>query len=152
MTKKEFFTNLEEIVTDHIFIAIDKEDLQKEIETNCWSISIPIQLIEKIKEEELTKFIERIKHNRKDQLNKSDKRVDLLYYSWHDEMSSQFKFNFINANHNQLPFGIPIIQVESESKILTNFLKSNSQKAIRKMGSSAKTELEVYTEKIINSY
>ncbi|MGG3280168.1 hypothetical protein [Paenibacillus solani] len=40
MNKDQYFKDLEEIITDKIFIGTSATDLQREIEVNSWRISI----------------------------------------------------------------------------------------------------------------
>jgi len=74
---------------------------------------------------DIRQIIKRIKTNRLEQLSKSTEEVDLIFYMWHDGQASQLRFNLINSNHKQLPFGAKINLVDSEALILNEFLKDD---------------------------
>ena len=40
-------------------------------------------------------------------------------------MNKQLRFNFINSNHDKLPFRCKLIFVDSEKEIIDDFLNSN---------------------------
>jgi hypothetical protein len=66
----------------------------------------------------------RVKRNRQHQLQNSALKADLIYYPWFDEQAGQFRFNFINANHQKLPFRCKLIFVENETEVVNQFLSS----------------------------
>jgi hypothetical protein len=72
----------------------------------------------------VAEFLARVKNNRRQQLYQSDKEVELIYYSWFDEQAGQFRFNFINSHHQNLPFGCSLVFVSDEKEIIENFLSS----------------------------
>ena len=43
-------------------------------------------------------FIQKVKDNYKNQLDKSTLDIDLIFYMWFDEMAGQLRFNFINSS------------------------------------------------------
>ena len=51
--------------------------------------------------------------------------INLIYYLWFDEQAGQLRFNFINSNHDKLPFGCKLVFVDSEKEIIDDFLNSN---------------------------
>ena len=61
----------------------------------------------------------------KQQLQQSDVDINLLYYLWFDEQAGQLRFNFINSNHDKLPFRCKLVFVDSEKEIIDDFLNSN---------------------------
>ena len=122
MTKKEFIESLEEIVTDKIFITSETDSIDKEVSSNMWRISTDNDVISQLSTQDLLNVIQRIKVNRHGQLTKSAETVDLIFYMWHDVQASQLRFNFINSNHQKLPFGTTINLVEYESIIINEFL------------------------------
>ncbi len=73
---------------------------------------------------DLEKFIAKVKDDRRKKLINSDIEVDLIYYIWFDEMAGQLRFNFINSNHPNLPFGSKLILVDSEKEIIEKYLKA----------------------------
>jgi hypothetical protein len=125
MTKAEYIESFEEIVNDELFLTSDVELLDKEILNNCWSISLSQEIANQLTEEELLILLKRIKANRLEQLNKSDLKIDLIFYTWFDEQASQLRFNLINSNHKKLPFGAGVSFVKFENEIIQDFLNSN---------------------------
>jgi len=125
MTKKEFIESLEDIVIDEMFITTKTDLLDKEVSSNMWRISTDDDVASQLNTYDLLNVIKRIKTNRHEQLSKSEEEVDLIFYMWHDGQASQLRFNLINSNHKQLPFGAKINLVDSEALILNEFLKDD---------------------------
>ena len=152
MNKEEFYKDLLEIKTDKLFITDRTDLLEKEIETNCWSISVPPELSEVIGNEELIQFLADVKINRIEQLNQANANIDLIYYLWHDEMAGQLRFNFINKNHKELPFKASIETADSEKLVIRKYLvdlkesKGYEKNDSEFNGNESDFKLEVYKE------
>ncbi|MBX0335379.1 hypothetical protein K3G39_19260 [Pontibacter sp. HSC-14F20] len=71
-------------------------------------------------------FLNRVCENRVEQLGLSTVNADLLFYLWFDEQSGNLHFNFINSNHQKLPFNSEIELVANEASIVEEFLCSTS--------------------------
>lgn len=124
MTKQEFFENINEIITDKIYLAEKLDELNKEIELNHWSIGIDSETAKTIKSKDLGNFLRKVIKNRISQLDKSDKDMDLIFYSWFDEQAGNLNFNFINSRHENLPFSTELEFVDSLDTIINDFLNS----------------------------
>jgi hypothetical protein len=122
MTKEEFFKYIEGIKSDKLYITDLVGNVEKEIRNNCWSISTNDDIAEKCTVEELKEFLKDVKADRKEQLRKSNVKVNLIYYLWIDEQAGQLRFNFINSNHTNLPFGALLTFTSSEEEILSDYL------------------------------
>ena len=159
MTKQEFFQNLDEIVSDEMYLTESLDQLEMEIQANHWSIGIDSETAELIKNHDLQDFLRKVIQNRVKQLNESDKKMGLLFYTWFDEQSGNLNFNFINSGHQHLPFGAKLEFVDSMDKILSDCLNSRyldgipcnelenlSSKANHK--DDIEFKLKVYKEKI----
>ncbi len=158
MTKEEFFKSISEIEKDEIYLTETLDELSKEIEINHWSIGIASETAMKIENSDLQFFLRKVVDNRTMQLENSDKKMDLLYYLWFDEQAGSLNFNFINYNHEKLPFGAEIDFVESIDAIIGDFLNSKyldgiPWNEIKDSEEYEKTEykLKVYKEKIVKS-
>jgi len=125
MTKEEFIESLEDIVTDEIFITSAIDLIDKEVSNNMWRISTDDDVASQLNADDLMNVTKRIKANRQEQLSKSMEEVDLIFYIWHDGQASQLRFNLINSNHKNLPFGAKISLVDSEAVVLNEFLKDD---------------------------
>lgn len=130
MTKADFLGELNDIIRNEILITDDVQYLEEEISTNCWHISTNQEIIDQLEVEDLVGVLQMIRENRKTQLEQSELESDLLYYSWFDEQACQLRFNLINANHKQLPFGATISLVPSEKEIIQQFLNSSHHDGI----------------------
>ncbi len=80
MTKEEFLDNLNDIISDRIYLTENLDELNKEIETNHWSIGIDSETAKQIDSNDLRNFLIKVVSNRIEQLEKSDKHLDLLFY------------------------------------------------------------------------
>jgi len=122
MTKKEFLKDIEEIKWDKLLITDSIDNVDEEIKTNCWSITFNDELAKKFSVDELTTFLKEVKTNRREQLRNSKINVGLIYYLWVDGQAGQMRFNFINSNHEKLPFKSQLDFVTKENEILTDYL------------------------------
>jgi hypothetical protein len=122
MTKDEFFQEIESIKSDQLLITDSVNNIKEEIAENCWSISMTDEIAANCSPDELSKFLRDVKEDRRRQLIQSNSGVGLIYYIWVDEMAGQLRFNFINSNHNKLPFWAALIFVDTEHDILSDYL------------------------------
>lgn len=104
MTKDQYFKNLEEIITDPIFIGSSKKDRDQEIDNNMWRITLERNLARQISVNEFVEFLNRIIENRQDQVRASNEEHGMIFYLWFDWQASQLRFNLISNIHEQLPF------------------------------------------------
>lgn len=125
MHKKAFFDHLAEIIDDKMFITDQIQEIQKEIDQNCWSFDLSANNAEEIEVNDLVIFLHQVKQNRIAQLIQSSIDVNLIYYLWHDEMAGHLRFNFINDKHKELPFGCKLRYVDTEEIIIADFLNSD---------------------------
>ncbi len=122
MTKQEFFKDIEVIKSDKLFLTDSIDHVNEEIKHNCWSISINDELSKEFSVDELSNFLKEVKTDRREQLRRSKSKVGLIYYVWVDEQAGQLRFNFINSNHDKLPFRSQLTLVTTENEILTDYL------------------------------
>ena len=122
MTKKEFLKDIEDIKSDKLLITESTDNVDQEIKKNCWSISINDELSNEFSADELASFLKEVKTDRREQLRESKIKVGLIYYVWVDGQAGQLRFNFINSNHDKLPFGSQLTLVTMENEILTDYL------------------------------
>jgi hypothetical protein len=72
MNKDEYFENLEEIITDQLYIGSSESDIQKEIETNMWRITIQPDLAKENLIDDFKSFINKVIENRQEQIDRSN--------------------------------------------------------------------------------
>ena len=125
MEKIEFIKSLAEIINNKLFLTDSTQNLEEEIAKNCHLISIDKKLASEIQPKELLDILKKVRENRLSQLNQSNLKANLKYYSWFDEQACQLRFNIINSNHPSLPFGAKINIVDNESVIVKAFIASN---------------------------
>jgi hypothetical protein len=124
MNKQEYLNSLEEIVHDSIYLTSRTDELKREIQTNSWSIGIDSVTAKSVDKADLVTFLNRVKESRVEQLGLSTVDADLLFYLWYDEQAGILNFNFINSNHQKLPFNSEIELVANELFIIAEFLSS----------------------------
>ena len=126
MTPKEkYFGELSEFETAELFLTNITDLISEEVKHNCILISISSDDAKQTTTTDFVSFMNRVKANRKQQLQQSDVDINLIYYLWFDEQAGQLRFNFINSNHDKLPFGCKLVFVDSEKEIIDDFLNSN---------------------------
>jgi len=118
MTKEDFLQDLEEIITDPLFIGAKDE----EISNNMWCVSVNSELAKVITFEDLSAFIERVIANRKEQIKTINPAANVLFYLWFDEQASQIRFNVISDDRTGLPFRCNVTLAEDYASILKDFL------------------------------
>lgn len=162
MTKEEFFENINEIISDKIYLTDSLDKLNEEIETNKWSIGIDFKTAKVIGNEDLKKFLGKVIQNRIEQINKSKLNINLIFYLWFDTQAGNLNLNFINTKHEKLPFGAELEFTDSMDTIINDFLNSRylegipfdelenvSDDAIAKEKNDYK--LKVYQEEIVKT-
>jgi len=143
MTEKEkFFDDLREFESSELFLTNSTDLIREEIKHNCVLVSMSSNAAKQASTSDFISFLDRVKVNRRQQLQQSSLNIDLIYYLWFDEQAGQLRFNFINSNHDKLPFGCKIFFVESEKQIIDEFLDSNYLDGI------PLSELEIYDKSL----
>ncbi|MGN7411654.1 hypothetical protein [Paenibacillus sp. SAF-068] len=125
MSKEQYLKNLEEIIYDVMYIGSSDSELQKEIETNMWYISISEEMSNEVNLGDFRSFIMNVIANRQNQINRSNKQNGMIFYLWFDSMASQLRFNLISDSNRELPFRCKIQNVSELDEIIDLFLKSN---------------------------
>lgn len=108
----------------------DKTDEVEEINSNHFILSVPADIISQATTIDFLELIQKVKDNSKIQLNKSQLDIDLIFYLWFDEMAGQLRFNFINSNHDKLPFGCKLKYTDRPEEIIDQYLKSKYHEGI----------------------
>lgn len=125
MQREAYLDDLrKDLIPDKLFLTDSTNELNLEISTNHWKISISNELAEEISIEDFLILLDAIKQNRQQQLNSSPLEIDLIYYLWYDDQAGQLRFNFINSNHKALPFACPLEVVDTSREIVSDFLSS----------------------------
>lgn len=93
-----------EILHDTLFIGHSADDLQQEIRTNTWHISMSIEDVAIISRQEIVHFFYNVMNNRKDQIRQSGVKHGMWFYVWNDRQASQLRFSLISNFHQKLPF------------------------------------------------
>lgn len=122
MDKYEYFKNLEDTITDPIFIGSSKEDLDKEISNNMWRISLEQELASRININDFVDFFSMVIDNRQNQIKVSSGQHGMTFYLWFDRMASQLRLNLISTIHQRLPFGCELELLDRMEPILYEFL------------------------------
>jgi len=138
--KEALFKDIQEIKSDRLFITDSVDNLEEEVKNNCWSISMKKEIASACEVDEVIEFLRDVKADRREQLKKSEYKVGLIYYLWFDEQAGQLRFNFINSNHDRLPFAARLAFVDTENEIISDFLASSMTDG---------DELKVYKELIL---
>jgi hypothetical protein len=123
MNKQEFFNDLQEIITDIVYIAPKVEDIDEEIMNNSWSISVTQELCKELKEDDLRTFFDSVINNRREQVKNSKYNHGMIFYLWFEQQSGRLRFNLISDFHEKLPFGCELLEVNNIEDIIIEFLK-----------------------------
>ncbi|WDH96910.1 hypothetical protein PUW24_22645 [Paenibacillus urinalis] len=124
MNKEQYFKNLEDVITDPIFIGTSIHDLNKEISNNMWAISLEEEIAKELRIEDFLNFFNRLLANREYQVRKANKKQGMIFYLWFDAMASQLRFNLISGDHGQLPFKCELELIDHMVPILEDLLAS----------------------------
>lgn len=156
MTKKKFFEYYYRHLKEPVYLTDSIDDLRKEIDYNCWYITIPEELKSEITLNDISEFIGLIKEEYTKQLKVSGLNINLWFYLWIDEQAGQLRFNFINSNHKELPFRCKIIRTNNMEFIIRKYLDFSDltdveKKFLHTEYESSKFILNVYSEIINNS-
>lgn len=119
--KENYFRELSEWETAELFLTDRTDLLEQEISCNCIRLALPP---DGTSVDELVRFLDRVKENRREQLSNSSLTAGLVYYLWFDESAGMLCINFINSNHSSLPFRCVLRPADSERRILECFLHS----------------------------
>ncbi len=122
--KTDFFNNLSKQISEPLYLTDKTDEINEEINHNHWSFSAPTDIISQATTTDFLEFIQKIKDNYKNQLDKSQLDIDLIFYMWFDEMAGQLRFNFINSNHGKLPFVCKLKNIDRPEEIIDKYLKS----------------------------
>ena len=125
ITKAQFFDDLSNQLSDPIYLTEKTNELSEEIKHNCWGFAAPPEIADQITTSDVLEFIQLVKENYKKQLALSPLNIDLVFYLWFDEMAGHLCFNFINSNHEKLPFGCKLRSANSAEAIISAYLQSN---------------------------
>src|SRR5689334_14862941 len=114
----------DDIIHDTLFIGQTVEDLQQEIRTNSWMISLNAEKRASISRQEIVHFFYNVIGNRSDQIRKAGVKHGMWFYVWHDQQASQLRFSLISDFHLKLPFDATTIP-ETLETIIDEFLISD---------------------------
>jgi hypothetical protein len=147
MTKEAYWAELQEIVTDPLYLADSDHDLPREIRENRWSLSLSQSLAVVFHPTEIKVFLQQVKQNRREQLHQRDLALELYYYLWYDEQAGQLRFNFITTRTVTLPFSALLEASETEEEIIVAFLQaSQAAETISVAEESAPYKAKVFAE------
>ncbi|NVO32081.1 MULTISPECIES: hypothetical protein [Hymenobacter] len=150
MTSKEaYFQDLESIVTDQVYLAASRDELENEIAENMWTIGVSEELAGAIAPAEVQAFLQRVKCNRRTQLAQRGQPGGLRYYLWHDPQAGQLRFNFISVLHEALPFRAPVNACADEAAIIRAWLQDSGGVGAPLLD-SADYRVQVYEEVLLN--
>src|SRR6185436_21071976 len=80
--KEKYFDSLREFETTELFLTNTTDLVNDEIENNCVLISISAELAKQTSSTDFITFLNRVKTNRRQQLQESSLDVNLIYYLW----------------------------------------------------------------------
>ena len=121
--KTDFFNDLSSHISEPIYLTDKTDEVNEEIKFNHWVLSVPSDIVAQTTTAEFLEFIQKVKDNYKSQLDKSPLDIDLTFYLWFEE-PGELCFNFINSNHDRLPFGCKLKYTDRPEEIVEEYLKS----------------------------
>lgn len=128
--KTDFFNDLSNQISEPLYLTDKTDEVDEEINSNHFILSVPADIISQAITIDFLELIQKVKDNSKIQLNKSQLDIDLIFYLWFDEMAGQLRFNFINSNHDKLPFGCKLKYTDRPEEIIDQYLKSKYHEGI----------------------
>ncbi len=128
--KTDFFNDLSSHISEPMYLTDKTDEVNEEINHNHWSLSAPTDIISQITATDFLEFIQKVKDHYKNQLDNSQLDIDLIFYMWFDEMAGQLRFNFINSNHDKLPFGCKLKLTDRPEEIIDQYIKSKYHEGI----------------------
>ena len=124
MNKTEFFNELSNQISDPIYLTDKTDEINDEIYYNLWTLAAKKEIVSQTTITDFLEFIQEVKDNYKNQLDESLLNIDLIFYLWFDEMAGQLRFNFINSNHDELPFECKLKYTDKPEEIVKQFMES----------------------------
>jgi hypothetical protein len=128
--KEDFFNELSSQISEPMYLTDKTDDVNEEIKHNLWILKAPPDIVVQTTTADFLEFIQNIKDNYKRQLDKSQLDINLIFYLWFDEFAGQLRFNFINSNHDKLPFGCKLKYTEKPEEIVEKYLNSQYHEGI----------------------
>ena len=120
---KKYQDDLFKLAKVDIYITDKTDDMEKEIYENYVKIGVPEEHLENISTIFFQNFLYEVKQNAKRNLDVNSLNVDLIFYVWFDAQAGQLRYNFINSNHEKLPFTTEIQLVDDVYEICDLFVK-----------------------------
>ncbi|GAB2800391.1 hypothetical protein GCM10027275_53010 [Rhabdobacter roseus] len=121
--KTDFFNDLSSQISEPIYLTDKTDEVNEEIKHNHWVLTAPSDIVAQTTTADFLEFIQKVKDNYKSQLDKSSLDIDLTFYLWFEE-PGELCFNFINSNHERLPFGCKLKYTDRPEEIVDEYLKS----------------------------
>ena len=121
--KADFFNDLSSHMSEPIYLTDKTDEVNEEIKHNHWVLTAPSDIVAQTTTAEFLEFIQKVKDNYKSQLDKSPLDIDLTFYLWFEE-PGELCFNFINSNHDTLPFGCKLKYTDRPEEVVEQYLKS----------------------------
>ena len=121
--KTDFFNDLSSHISEPMYLTDKTDEVNEEIKHNHWVLTVPSDIVAQTTTAEFLEFIQKVKDNYKSQLDKSPLDIDLTFYLWFEE-PGELCFNFINSNHDSLPFGCKLKYTDRPEEIVDEYLKS----------------------------
>lgn len=121
--KTDFFNDLSNQISEPIYLTNKTDEVNEEIKYNHWVLTAPSDIVAYTTQSDFLEFIQKVKDNYKIQLHKSQLDIDLIFYLWFEE-PGELCFNFINSNHDKLPFGCKLKYTDRPEEIVDQYLKS----------------------------
>ena len=121
--KTGFFNDLLSHISEAIYLTDKTDEVNKEIKYNHWVLTAPSDIVAQTTTADFLEFIQKVKDNYKTQLANCQLDIDLTFYLWFEE-PGELCFNFINSNHDRLPFGCKLKYTDRPEEIVDQYLKS----------------------------
>ena len=121
--KTDFFNDLSSHISEPMYLTYKTDEVNEEIKHNHWVLTVPLDIVAQTTTAEFLEFIQKVKDNYKSQLDISPLDIDLTFYLWFEE-PGKLCFNFINSNHDSLPFGCKHKYTDKPEEIVDEYLKA----------------------------
>ncbi len=161
--KINFFNDILRQISEPLYLTDKTDEINEEIYHNHSSLSAPTDIISQMTTSDFLDFIQKVKDNYKNQLNKSQLNIDLIFYMWFDELAGQIRFNCINSNHVKLPSNCKLKHIDRPEEIIEKYLNSQYQdgipwneleaiETVKQIIETEKSEKELYNNFVLTVY
>ncbi|HEV2601924.1 MAG TPA: hypothetical protein VGT41_06565 [Candidatus Babeliales bacterium] len=113
-----------------VLITGDLARQREELEWNTWHLSFDKKFVQKLKIDDLQRFVAKLIDSRVQQLRRQSNHTPVTFYVWFEKAALQLCFDFLSGKDIKLPFERGLNLLSSIDPVLTIFLSEAQRIAI----------------------